>query len=202
MNTIFKFYLESWFLFAIASAVAAVELWRGAIRARPLRFAWQVAARAAIAVSLFTADHGDLRRLSRRVASPPRARRSTAPRTWSSATPNERAAFEWLNENVRRHPGDRRGLRTVVPGLRPRLDEHGSPHRARLGLPRPPAGAALARHQPPQGGSEEALHQRRGDAGTRHPAQLPHRPRLRRRSRAPHLRRRATCATSSSGPTC
>jgi len=103
MNTIFKFYLESWFLFSIASAAAAVELWRGAIRSRPLRFAWQSLFVLAIAVTVFTgatAFYGAL--TTRRVPTPRPTLDGTA--YLANRNANELAAFEYLNENVRGIP--------------------------------------------------------------------------------------------------
>jgi len=99
MNTIFKFYLEAWFLFAAASAAAALELWRGLIGRAWLRRAWQFGLLVLIALSAFTAGSGVLAvvRLDR-VQTPEPTLDGTA--FLPAQAPLDRAAIEWLNDNV------------------------------------------------------------------------------------------------------
>jgi DNA-binding beta-propeller fold protein YncE len=99
MNTIFKFYLESWFLFAAASAAAAVELWQGLIRSGVLRRGWQAGVVALLALSLFTAGTGVWGiATTARVPTPRPTLDGTA--YLAEYRPLDRAAYEWLNENV------------------------------------------------------------------------------------------------------
>ena len=189
MNTIFKFYLESWFLFAAAGAAAAVELWRGLIRRGSLRFAWQLGLVVLLALSAFTAATGVWAVVrTDRVPTPEPTLDGTA--YLAEQAPLERAAFEWLNDNVA-------GIPVIAEAYGPSYQDY-----ARVamntGLPTvlgwdyhvQPARAALARHQPAQGRPQEALHDRQRAGRARDPEEVPHRARLRRRGRAPRLRRR------------
>ena len=135
MNTIFKFYLEAWFLFAAASAAAAVDLWQGL---HPLAAAAaQLAGRPGRA-----ARAGAVHRRHRRVGGgehQPRADaaadagRHRLPAAARAARPRRVRVDE---RQHRRHSGHRRGVRAVVPGVHPRGDEHRAADRAGLGLPR------------------------------------------------------------------
>ncbi len=99
MNTIFKFYLESWFLFAASAAVATFDLWEGLIRSRLMRRAWQVGLVGLIGLALFTAGSGVYAVVNtRRVPTARPTLDGTAYLQHRDA--HERAAYEWLNENV------------------------------------------------------------------------------------------------------
>lgn len=99
MNTIFKFYLESWLLFGAACAVAAADLWQGLIRSRALRRAWQVATVGLLAIAIFTGATGVWAVVhTNRVPSPVPTLDGTAYLLQHS--PHDRAAYEWLNENI------------------------------------------------------------------------------------------------------
>jgi YYY domain-containing protein len=99
MNTVFKFYLEAWFIFSAAAAVAAYELWRGGLRAALVRGAWQVGLVALIGVALFTAGSATYGVLTtNRVRTPKPTLDGTAYLPLREA--HEAAAFEWLNQNI------------------------------------------------------------------------------------------------------
>jgi DNA-binding beta-propeller fold protein YncE len=99
MNTIFKFYLEAWFLFSAACALAAVDLWQGLIRRAALRHAWQLGLVVLLAIGAFTAGSGVWAMVhTNRVSSPTPTLDGTA--YLAEQAPLERAAYEWLNDNV------------------------------------------------------------------------------------------------------
>ena len=99
MNTIFKFYIEAWFMFAIASAVALTEIWRRTERSGWIHRLWRPAFLVLVALGVFTGITA-----IRGVVS---TRRVTTPRPTLDGTAylqprnaHERAAFEWINDNV------------------------------------------------------------------------------------------------------
>ncbi|MBI3781902.1 MAG: glycosyltransferase family 39 protein, partial [Deltaproteobacteria bacterium] len=99
MNTIFKFYLESWFLFGIAAAVAAQALWSGVVDLWWFRRLWQALLVAVLGVGLFTAVTavmGVLR--TNRVQTPKPTLDGMAYLQFRA--PDELAAFDWLNRNI------------------------------------------------------------------------------------------------------
>jgi DNA-binding beta-propeller fold protein YncE/putative effector of murein hydrolase LrgA (UPF0299 family) len=103
MNTVFKFYLESWFLFAVAGAAATFELRRGLIQSRFLRTVWQAALVVLVATALFTAGTATYGVLTTfRVKTPRPTLDGTAYLAPRDA--HEAAAFEWLNKDIRGIP--------------------------------------------------------------------------------------------------
>ena len=103
MNTIFKFYLESWFLLSVASAVAAQALWTSAVALPGLRRVWQVALAGLIGVALFTAGtaaYGIIH--TNRVVTPKPTLDGMA--YLRNKAPDELAAYDWLNQNIQGIP--------------------------------------------------------------------------------------------------
>lgn len=99
MNTIFKFYIEAWFMFAIASAAALTEIWRRTERTGLLHRLWRPFFAVLVALSVFTgatAIRGVV--LTRRVQTPRPTLDGTA--YLKPRNPHELAAYEWINDNV------------------------------------------------------------------------------------------------------
>jgi YYY domain-containing protein len=103
MNTIFKFYLDSWLMFAAAASVAAAELWAGTSLRSLSRRAWQTGLVLLVAVAGFTAvtdTYGVL--TTDRVPSPKPTLNGML--YLESRAPHELAAYRWLNQRIRGIP--------------------------------------------------------------------------------------------------
>ena len=99
MNTIFKFYIEAWFMFSIATAAALTEIWRRGARSGWLHRGWRVAMAFVVLLSVFTgvtAVRGVL--VTRRVETPRPTLDGMAYLKLRDA--HELAAYEWINDNV------------------------------------------------------------------------------------------------------
>jgi YYY domain-containing protein len=99
MNTIFKFYIESWFMFSIASAAALTEIWRRSSRSGWLHRGWRVGMAFLVLLSVFTgvtAIRGVI--VTRRVQTPRPTLDGTAYLKQRDA--HELFAYEWINANV------------------------------------------------------------------------------------------------------
>lgn len=100
MNTIFKFYLEAWFMLSIASAVAAHAVWTGTLPTQGLfRHVWQAAFVVLLGVGAFTTGSGTYAVINTNRV------RTEKPTLDGMAylrlkAPDELAAFEWLNRHV------------------------------------------------------------------------------------------------------
>ena len=148
MNTFFKLYLESWLLFAVATAALAfrppeargsISRWPAALRG--------VAAFLAI-LSLFTtvtAARGALddARPSRKEGAPIPTLDGLA--YLEKAAPGRVQGRDVAPPHGARHARPPRGAGPLVPGLRPHLDVHGPADGPRLGVPRAAARQLLRR---------------------------------------------------------
>jgi YYY domain-containing protein len=103
MNTVFKFYLEAWSMFALATAVAVPAVWSGAVRLPGLRWLWRLGFVALSVIAVFTAVTdvvGVLR--TRRVETPRPTLDGMAYLRFKA--PDELAAYDWLNRNIQGIP--------------------------------------------------------------------------------------------------
>jgi YYY domain-containing protein len=99
MNTIFKFYLDSWFLFAAAAAAAASDLWRGRLVYGPMRRAWQAGFVVLLAVAAFTSGSDTYGILTTNRVQTPKPTLNGMLYLESHA-PYELAAYNWLNQHI------------------------------------------------------------------------------------------------------
>jgi YYY domain-containing protein len=98
MNTLFKFYLESWFMMVIAAAALAPALWRGELWL-PLRAVWRGALVVVLLLCAFTAITGTWAVIrTDRVPTPEPTLDGMA--YLERTAPQELAAFEWLNRRI------------------------------------------------------------------------------------------------------
>ena len=99
MNTIFKFYLESWFMYSIATAAALTEIWRRSERSGLLHRLWRYGFGTLIILALFTgvsAIRGVV--LTKRVQTPRPTLNGMA--YLEKRDSHELAAYDYINENI------------------------------------------------------------------------------------------------------
>ncbi len=98
MNTVFKFYLEAWFLFGLAASLVLERLIFERDHRRSTAL-WRGATLAAAAIAAFTSASGALGALAYRHTAGPRLTLDGMAYL-RQADPQELAAFEWLNRSV------------------------------------------------------------------------------------------------------
>ena len=99
MNTLFKFYLEAWFLLGLSTTIVLGELLRPPAKAGTATRLWRVVSIAAITVGFFTSLSGAYGAVTHRHADGPRfTLDGTA--YLQQKSPQEKAAFDWLNRNI------------------------------------------------------------------------------------------------------
>lgn len=104
MNTIFKFYLEAWFMLSIASAVAAHAIWTNTLPVNGfVRHLWQVALVVLVGVGVFTTGSGTYAVINTNRVRTERPTLNGMAYLQIKA-PDELAAFEWLNKHVQGIP--------------------------------------------------------------------------------------------------
>lgn len=99
MNTLFKFYLEAWFLLGLSATVVLCALVRPAQWTGQWARVWRIVSLAAVAVGLFTALSGAYGAVTHRHAEGPRFTLDGTAYLGTKA-PLEKAAFDWLNRNI------------------------------------------------------------------------------------------------------
>ncbi|HVN31432.1 MAG TPA: DUF2298 domain-containing protein [Thermoanaerobaculaceae bacterium] len=99
MNTLFKFYLEAWFLMGLSAAVVLWHLLRPASKPSVWTRLWRAASLAAVAVGYFTAISGAFGAVTHRHTEGPRLTLDGTAYLARKA-PGEKAAFDWLNRNI------------------------------------------------------------------------------------------------------
>jgi len=103
MNTVFKFYLEAWLLLGLACTAAVWQVTRTSLGGPRGRRLWLLTGGAALALALFTAVTGAYGALAYRHAIGPRFTLDGMAYLRSKA-PDDLAAYEWLDRNVRGIP--------------------------------------------------------------------------------------------------
>jgi YYY domain-containing protein len=99
MNTLFKFYLEAWFLFGLSSAIVLWQMLRPSEPLGVVKHLWRLTSFATLGVAFFTSFTGAYGAVTHRHAEGPRwTLDGTA--YLKRKSPREKAAFEWLNRNV------------------------------------------------------------------------------------------------------
>ncbi|MBI1818534.1 MAG: glycosyltransferase family 39 protein [Deltaproteobacteria bacterium] len=115
MNTIFKFYLDSWLIFSGAAAAAVAELWSGRVLSGVARRVWQAGLVVLVAVAVFTSVSGTYGVLTtNRVKTPKPTLNGTL--YLDEHDPYEVASYKWLNERIS-------GIPVIVEAFGPSYQE-------------------------------------------------------------------------------